>query len=782
VTLLAAKRRIQERRTNIMNPRMKLFTKSLLLSLALALCGRGALQATTTFTVTNTLANGSGSLIDAITNANNTPGLDTIAFNIPSSDAGCHNVAGVGTVCTIQPGNMPAITDPVTIDGYTQPGSSQNTLSVGDNAKILIEIDGTGAISSGMYVIVDSVTIRGLVINRFSDQSIIPDRGNGVFVASTGTVVEGCFIGTDPTGTIALPNGKDGVSFHGLGAGLGARVGGASPAQRNILSGNNGNGILIVQQAGGVQVLGNYLGTDRNGTSAVPNVNGIAIDGNGSLNNNQIGGSNAGEGNVISGNFYPDPTSGGYGITIGGGDCHDFVQGNYIGLGADGITPLGNNSSGVNLTFRSNNLPANTIGGANPGEGNVVSSNGGNGISSSFSTGDTIQGNLIGTAADGTTPRGNALNGVNVLSFGNTVGGTTTGAGNVIAFNGKNGVSVPFAFVFPSSSNAILANSIHDNGTTTSDLGIDLDDGGGGDGVSPNDPCDGDGGGANELQNYPVLTAASVSGGVTTIQGTLDSVSNTTYRIEFFANTACDVSGYGEGERYLGSVDVISDSNCSATINAAVAATTPGEMITATATDPANNSSEFSACLEVQNGGGSPLTLIGAASRKTHGSAGNFDLPLVLDPASDATVEPRSGGPTQVIFTFSDDVFASDGMISANEFTITNATFSSASISGNEITLNLSGVVDQSIVTIALSGLENASGDSLSGDNDLAIRALLGDVNQNRVVDRPDTMLLRAHMNEPVNGSNFVFDLDLNGTVGPHDGRIVRMNKRHAVP
>ncbi len=176
------------------------------------------------------------------------------------------------------------------------------------------------------------------------------------------------------------------------------------------------------------------------------------------------------------------------------------------------------------------------------------------------------------------------------------------------------------------------------------------------------------------------------------------------------------------------------------------------------------------------------LTLTGVVSRKTHGTAGDFDLPLVLDPASDATVEPRTGGPTQLIFSFSDDVVASDGTLDADEFTITNAAFDSALILGNAITLDLTGVLDQSVVTVRLSDIEDTSGNPLSGDNEVAIRALFGDANQSRKVERLDLKLLRSHRNEPVNNSNFVLDLDLNGTVGARDARIIRQNKEHQVP
>lgn len=181
---------------------------------------------------------------------------------------------------------------------------------------------------------------------------------------------------------------------------------------------------------------------------------------------------------------------------------------------------------------------------------------------------------------------------------------------------------------------------------------------------------------------------------------------------------------------------------------------------------------------------GSSLELTAAVSRKTHGALGDFDLPLVLDPAGSGTVEPRAGGPTQVVFTFSENVIAADGMISANEFTIANASFNSASISGNQLTLNLSSVVDQSVVSVGLNGIGSTDGVPLSGDNDVEIRVLLGDTDQNQIVDKPDLQGVKLHAGEALDqvSGNYLFDLDLNGVIGRVDGRIVRLNKSHNVP
>jgi hypothetical protein len=133
--------------------------------------------------------------------------------------------------------------------------------------------------------------------------------------------------------------------------------------------------------------------------------------------------------------------------------------------------------------------------------------------------------------------------------------------------------------------NAIRGNSIHSNGG----LGIDL----GGDGVTPNDPGDADTG-PNQLQNFPVLSVA-LAGGSTWVTGTLNGLANTTFTLDFYASAAADPSGFGEGARYLGSAVVTTDGSGNAHFEVVLAApTAPGEVVTATATDPAGNTSEFS--------------------------------------------------------------------------------------------------------------------------------------------------------------------------------------------
>jgi hypothetical protein len=227
----------------------------------------------------------------------------------------------------------------------------------------------------------------------------------------------------------------------------------------------------------------------------------------------------------------------------------------------------------------------NTVGGTVVGAGNLISGNVGHGVLlSAPGPGNAIQGNLIGTDAAGTAPLPNGGDGVNVfgLTSGLTVGGTEPGAANTIAFNGRNGVAVSLA---NSGGIRIRGNAIHSNAL----LGIDL----GGNGVTPNDPGDADGG-ANQLQNFPLLSVA-LAGAATRILGALNSTANTTFTLDFYASPGADPSGFGEGARHLGSAVVTTDGSGNArfevTLSGAVAA---GEVVTATATDPAGNTSEFS--------------------------------------------------------------------------------------------------------------------------------------------------------------------------------------------
>ena len=195
-----------------------------------------------------------------------------------------------------------------------------------------------------------------------------------------------------------------------------------------------------------------------------------------------------------------------------------------------------------------------------------------------------VQGNYIGTDSAGDN-LGNQGNGVTVWSDDVTIGGTAAGAGNVIAYNRRAGMPL----VFSVDHNSFLSNSIYDN----ADLGINLGDG-------PNTPNHPDEQGftlpaPNDYQNYPVLTSAVTDGSSTEVIGTLNAAASTSYLVQFFASPTADPSGYGQGELYLGSTTVTTGSDYNANIDAMLSAAVPlGWVVSATATDPLGNTSEFS--------------------------------------------------------------------------------------------------------------------------------------------------------------------------------------------
>ena len=492
----------------------------------------------------------------AITRANAAPGADRIVFNVGT---------GAQTLNLNSP--LPNITGPLTIDGTTQPGFLGPPL-------ILINGAGAGATASGLRILADS-TVRSLVVSSFG--------GTGIEVGGEArAVIVGSYIGTDHAGTGDRGNGVSGISLGSAGS----TVGGTTAAARNVIAGNGGSGIEI--SGGSNLVQGNYIGTTAAGTAALANgARGIQVGGN----SNTIGGTAAGAGNVISG-------SGNVGMQILAA-TDNVVQGNRVGTSANGMAALPNTAGGIQLIGGgSASTVRNTIGGTATGAGNQISGNGGPGVVfntfESPNSDNVVAGNLIGTDATGLAALPNSgagvvLSGGNVIS--NTIGGTAGGAGNTIAFNLGAGVEIGSG-----GRHRIARNKIFQN----RDLGIELSPAG----VTANDPYDPDVG-ANELQNFPDIDSAQKLGGATQIVGLLSSASNTAYRLDFYASDACDASGNGEGATWLGFENVTTNSDGRAGFDTGDlfgSEASPGDAITATATDPDGNTSEFSACETVDGG------------------------------------------------------------------------------------------------------------------------------------------------------------------------------------
>ncbi len=577
-----------------------------------------------TFFVTNTNDSGPGSLRQTILFANqsNSTPPDTIKFNIP----------GTGPFIISPLSILPTITHPTVINGYTQPGASANTLSQGDNAVILIQLSGSlSGFSNGLTIEAGVSTVEGLSFTDFDEAVNLTGAG--------GDVISGDFIGTDPTGTTPFEGNDLGVMVQNAGNNV---IGGTKPADRDVISGNDfGEGIEIGNGSTANRVQGDYIGTDATGLEALGNFYGIVLE---NAPSTSIGGRTAGAGNVISGNTI-DAILSVEDFSTGLGPNDLVIQGNLIGTDATGEVALANGGNGVDLEGGINA----TIGGANSGAGNVISGNSSYGIAL-FSpvSGVLVQGNLIGTDATGTTALGNSIDGVEVFASGitiggrtagsgnvissnaqggiallasgnlvqgnfigtdqtganalgntgdgvvvngfqsadNTIGGTAKGAGNVIAFNSGVGVDVLDPFSTNNVGNAILSNLIYSNAK----LGIDL----GGDGVTPNHT----GGlipGPNGFENFPVLTSAVTSSPNTVINGSLNAAASETFTIQFFANTTADPSGFGQGQIFVGSISVKTDSSGNATFKATFkVAFSPGLFVSATATDPNGNTSEFS--------------------------------------------------------------------------------------------------------------------------------------------------------------------------------------------
>jgi parallel beta-helix repeat protein len=535
-----------------------------------------------TFTVTTSADSGPGSLRQAILDANANPGPDEISFNIPA--------AGVQTINPLTP--PPIITDPVHIDGYTQPGAATATAT--SAATILIELSGAllpgGPGVNGFALVSGSSgsSIRGLSINRF--KRVVGGTGHCIIVSpgSGSHWIAGNYLNVAPDGSTVFtgsPSFGDGYDDTGAGNNIiGYDPSGpnsANPAaDRNIISGS-GNariGLLVAGTSAGNQIRGNFIGADASGTSA----RGNSFDGIGL----QTGG-NVIENNLISGNNR-------FGIIsfISGAN---IIRGNNIGTDVSGTLGLGNSAGGIRLQT-----------GGNVIENNLVSANGGAGIGLFSFGNNSVTGNKIGTDVTGTLDLGNKASAgilVQAGSGNNSIGGLAEGDGNTIAFN-PIGVGIgPGA----APGNSILGNSIFSN----DGLGIDL----GRDGVTLSDGLDADVG-DNNFQNFPVINGQKSlrTPALVQVWGSLDSKPSQQYLIQIFSSALADPSGYGEGQQLVGNVTVSTDVAGHAEFHFPAKLDAPvGSIISATATDLlTGDTSEFSKWENV-NEKGSPTAYEHAA-------------------------------------------------------------------------------------------------------------------------------------------------------------------------
>lgn len=479
----------------------------------------------------------------AIAAANAGSGGGAIAFAIPPHDPGCS-----GAVCTMAPTSaLPAITAPDTvIDGSSQGGATVNTQTRGDTAHLPIRIDGAGAGSGadGLTVNAPGVTVQGLEVTRFS--------GNGITLTGMDDTVAGSFVGTD--GAAAQGNGGCGISVQGA---QNIEIGGTTTAARDLVSGNAGDGVCFTfgkSASPRGRIEGNEIGTNAAGAEAVPNQAGISLSRSGSVEISS---------NLISGNHAD-------GIALTGGQS-TTIRGNLIGVTATGTSILGNGGNGMTLA----NSPYNAL-----VIDNLVGGNALNGIelAGMGAPGTTISGNAIGTDQSGKTSLPNGQNGIYLHRETNDalIGGSSPGAGNLIANNGDDGVLIGSS---PSDSgttgNAVSRNSIWNNGR----LGIDLAPAG-----TVN--CATRTPGPNAYTPCPVISRVTS----TTVSGT--ACAGCTVEI-FVAQPGGSDRNHGQGKTFLGST--IATSNGTWTLQNL--SLTSGTILTATATTGGNSpeSSEFSA-------------------------------------------------------------------------------------------------------------------------------------------------------------------------------------------
>ena len=560
------------------------------------------------FVVTHTANAGPGSLRQAIVDANTSPGADRIAFAIPGS--------GVQTI-DVSNEFLPPITDAVTIDGYSQSGSTQNTLTDSFDANVLIHIDGGDARASslsapqsiGLSIQAPDCTVRGLKITRFVPFTF--GHGGGGRAGGFGILVNGarCVI----EGNVLSENREAGVRV----AATDYLIGGTSAAARNLISGN-----AIGVRAGPSErgrIAGNLIGRYTTGTPGnsrdVGTGNSIGIVLTGVLTQTVVGGIEPGARNIISGNQvgirtgYTNPGTQQTEVARGA-----VVQGNLVG--ARSLPPYASsNHTGIELLGLDHQ-----IGGLVTAAGNIISSNR-YGIRMDTVTSPQAERNTI----IGNEIAANVETGVSVYGTDHRIGGLEEGAGNRLAYNH---VAVAITGGAQSERNRILSNKIEGNGTLTP---LDL----GRDGLTMNDAGDSDTG-ENRRQNFPTITDVRYIGGNTVITAALSSTPSSSFTVQTFAEPTGT-----PGQLLLDTRTVSTDAHGRASFEVVYPRELRRDTVAATATDGDGNTSELSP----REG---PVQL---ANISTRGIVGQYDFyfligGFIIDSAAPKKVAIRGLGPS----------------------------------------------------------------------------------------------------------------------------------------
>lgn len=541
----------------------------------------------------------------ALTQANTRLGPETITFNVRNADGTCPALVTIEAPAGAAGYRIEDKSGRILLDGYSQCGASPNTLAVGGNAVIKVEVKGNRTIDvNGISIYSAGNIVRGLAIYNWDFQVRL------VYGAAKDNRIEGNFLGTNAANTFlyetSTPYGEqhhEGVRIQGGGDGAARNIiGGTTPAARNIISGNRRDGIKI-QGAGATEnrIIGNYIGLKQDGVTTLRNFS-DGVDFEYGVKSNWLGGTTAGERNVISGNF-----SEGIEVSHDPGTQFNSIVGNYFGLTADGKRAAGYGNSETAISFED------TVD-SNYAYNNVI---GGNGTSGLFffilATRNEVYNNKIGVAADGVTP---VPNGYQTSYDGQTPpyyerNGITIMGGsqynkihhNIIANHPGDGIVLKntsdaahnhFGETYY---NTISQNSLYNNGdpaVTTS---------GAIDGIWHKPYY------VNNTWTYPNqgLPAPTLANATTTsVSGSSRTRSNAACAgctIEIFIAdkpALNDPSGdnAGEGKTFIGSGTTDANGNFAVTVSGVAG----GQLVTATATDTLGNTSQFSNNIAVAGG------------------------------------------------------------------------------------------------------------------------------------------------------------------------------------